>query len=127
MVMFNPNSQQRIDKMDVSDVLFLGEQDGVPERELKARLIPVLNGTRTVARAYLAKIAYGPIGSANVALCLRTTTEPDSCLLQALSQVFSSMFSSNEHLDILVLDDEKEARLSGVCHAFFAQESNAQS
>ncbi len=100
---------------------FLGEQDGMPEAELKARLIVVFGRRRTVASAYLARVEYPGQPSVAVALCLRTQPGLEQNLVAEVSEVFSKLFSQREHLDVLFLTDEMEAELKVHCHPFFSQ------
>jgi hypothetical protein len=51
-------------------VEFLGEQDGPPERKLKASIVEELTGVPAISRAYLARVGYQPQGRPAVALCL---------------------------------------------------------
>jgi SseB protein C-terminal domain len=110
----------------VQRVHFVGEQDGRPERELKGRLAEVLRGQSKVLRAYLARVAHGDRSPVVVALCIRTRSNPDAALLERLSEVFASMFSRNQHLDILFLDDVHEATLASCCKPFYVTAPRAR-
>ncbi len=83
--------KKRTESTQVSQLRFLGGQDGVPERELKERLIEYFRHSRSVEAAYLAQVTYG--GSAvSVALCLTPSGGHDSDVVQHAGRIFASMF-----------------------------------
>jgi hypothetical protein len=67
------DSGARVEKLmaDPAKVHFICEQDGVPERELKERLVKVFDNQEAVDLAYLATIQYSDEDDYSVALCLR--------------------------------------------------------
>ncbi|SRR6266480_412992 len=104
-------------EMRVSELRFLGEQDGAPERLLKSRLTEFFQRDKSVHRAYVAKASFeGQIG---VALCLRTKFGPDRGLAEKIGTIFGTIFNAHEHLDIIFLSDQQESELTKVCSAFF--------
>ncbi len=100
----------------VGRIRFLQEQDGIPEREFKEAVVPVLK--RAVQRAYLARIQYADTGTNAVALCLRATGSEEP-LVKAIGAVFSPIFGARQHLDIIFLNEDQERELAGVCRPFF--------
>ena len=103
-----------------SHVRFLAEQDGPIEQEFKRRLTDLFDDCQTVKKAYLAVVDYGTPSTFTVALCIRSVVPgPDKSLVNSISSVFASIFSSAEHLDILFLDDEQEIKLGRVCQEFY--------
>lgn len=110
--------KKHTESTQVSHLQFLGEQDGVPERELKERLVEYLRQSSKVQAAYLARVAYG--GSAvNVALCLRAKGGPDRDVAENAGRVFASMFGRHEHMDIVFVDQRQESQLAKACAPFF--------
>jgi hypothetical protein len=105
-------------------IRFLSEQDGVPERELKKELVVLFAGFDTVIRAYLVRVDYGNPNEFNVALCLRTHSEPPPELNDGISEIFSNIFRTDEHLDVLILTEEMERDMGGVCCPFFNQSAS---
>jgi len=109
------------EQFTVQEIDFVGEQDGPPEQMLKSWLIQLLSGSE-VERAYLAKVRYenasGVEGEIEVALCTRAAF-PDQRLLKGISELFAAVFRTDSHLDILLLTDEQENRLRGVCRSFW--------
>lgn len=97
---------------------FIGEQDGVPEREFKERVVPLLAGSGIVERGYLARVAYESASAEVVALCL-LAQQPQDALLRGIGAVFASMFGRDQHLDILFIDPAQEQELARVCLPFF--------
>ncbi len=101
-------------------VKFLYEQDGIPERELKQLLCDMFAKEAGVQRAYLARVGYDDPEPYIVALCLNVVPETDEPLLaKAVSRIFSSMFGTGQHLDIIFLSEEQEGQLMAVCRPFF--------
>ena len=97
---------------------FVGEQDGVPEREFKERVVPLLDGNAIVERGYLARVVYESSSSEVIALCL-VARQPQDALLREIGAVFASMFGRDQHLDILFIDRDQEQELTRVCLPFF--------
>jgi hypothetical protein len=106
-------------EIHVTNIRFLGEQDGEPERLLKARLIDLLKQHNHIQRAYLARVAAAE--QANVALCLRSLTRADRNLVQEIGSIFAAIFVVHEHLDILFLNETQESALAAVCAPFYSR------
>lgn len=105
--------------MQVAELVFLGEQDGPPERKLKKQLAEFFLSNSAVKSAYLARIAYGSHSAPLVALCVRTESGQDQTLVENAGKIFASMFGRDEHMDIVFLDERQETELLRVCRAFF--------
>jgi hypothetical protein len=105
-----------MDSEVVGGIRFLHQQDGVPEREFIQAVAAVLQGA--AQRAYLARVEYSDTGTGAVALCLRATGSEES-LAKAIGTVFSRMFGSSQHLDIVFLNNVQERQLERVCRPFF--------
>jgi hypothetical protein len=99
-----------------TEIEFVGEQDGVAERDLKQALGSVLEKHR-VQRAYLARVRTGTADKVTVTLCLAAARSRQ--LVNEVAGVFHQRFGSNEHLDILFLSGPQESKVAGVCPAFF--------
>jgi len=97
-------------------IRFVCEQDGVPERELKALLAPELL-SRNVERAYLARIEYQDPRAHEVALCVRGVDDP--VLVQTVAGHFAKLFGRAVHLDILFISESQEQELARVCKPFY--------
>jgi hypothetical protein len=102
-----------------SEVRFIAEQDGPVEQEFQRRLIDVLRNYKSITRAYLAAIDYGTPDTFTAALCLRALSGPDTELVKSIGNVFASIFSSAEHLDIVFIDEQQDIRVGKVCRAFY--------
>jgi hypothetical protein len=100
-----------------SDIHFLREQDGEPERLLKAQLVESFRHRDEVQRAYLAQISSD--NQSGVALCLRTRHGPDLNILREVGAIFARLFGRQEHLDILFLKETQESVLRNVCNPFY--------
>ncbi len=107
----------------VPQVRFLGEQDGKPERELKAKLFAVLERRPLVDRAYLAQVAYAGAQGVAVALCIVGPEAPD--LAAEIGSEFAKQFAAGVPLDILFISSEQDATLGQVCKPFFVRPGSA--
>jgi SseB protein C-terminal domain len=116
---YNPRSKKHPEEIQVPKLRFLGEQDGVSERELKSCLTEFFRRDQSVLTAYLARVAYGEQSPMVVALCLRSHFGPDRGVAETIGKIFASMFGGHEHLDIIFLDDKQESELAKVCSPFF--------
>lgn len=105
----------------IGGVEFVGDQDGVPERELKQRLCEMFAERRNVYGAYLARVRYEGVGDA-VALCLRTDAASFEEVAGSAAKIFSEMFGCLEHLDILLLEPQHDAQVLKSCTAFFVRQ-----
>ena len=102
-------------------VEFLGEQDGVAERELKSALTPILAAHATIARAYLARVGFQPQEEVSVALCLAGPRDPAPGLLRDIQACFGTLFRAGAALDILALSAEQESDAKRVCSPFYVR------
>jgi len=118
---FNPKSRKHPEEIQVPKIRFLGEQNGVPESELKSRLVEFFRRDQSVIKAYLARVAYDAQSPVAVALCLRTQFGRDRGMAEKIGKIFASMFGGHEHLDIMFLGDEFESELAKVCPPFFGE------
>jgi 2,3-bisphosphoglycerate-independent phosphoglycerate mutase len=105
--------------MKVDKVHFWGEQDGVPERELKLKLSALFHSLGIVQRAYLAKVSFENGLTTSVGLCIIATRVHQEDIVVNVKEVFATLFDSHEHLDIVFLDSHQEDALARVCHPFF--------
>jgi len=103
----------------VQTVHFIGEQDGPPERELKEKLIVLFGQLKLVKIAYLARVKYRETGLAGVALCVRGQPGQERMFAKRVGKVFSPMFASPEHLDVIWLTPDQETSLAKVCTPFY--------
>jgi hypothetical protein len=104
-------------EMQVSEVHFLGEQDGAPESLLKSRLTELFQRDKSVYRAYLARTSLE--GQASVTLCVKTQFGADRGLAEKIGAIFGMVFNAHEHLDIIFLSEQQERQVKRVCSTFF--------
>ena len=101
------------------EVTFLGEQDGPAEQRLKEALSVLLGLGATVTRAYLARVRYDDRTS-GVMLGLLTDDERNSEKVAVQrGRTFDALFNTKSHLDIMFLDDERDAEIRKACAPFF--------
>jgi hypothetical protein len=98
-------TKRRSDLIRMQRVVFLCEQDGLPERELKIRLTQFFERA-FVRRAHLARVAYEQGGATHVALCVRGQPGQDRIFGERVGEIFASIFGSHEHIDVIWLAEE---------------------
>lgn len=92
---------------------------GEGEERLVAALALLLADHREVERAYLARVRYGEGQPLDMALCL-VGAESDA-LYAALRKLFHAMFEQGQHLDIVFVSPDEEARLHELAPAIYAR------
>lgn len=111
---------KKVEEHSVSGLEFLYEQDGETERRLKGDLMELLRQNADVERAYLAKAVNE--GAETIMLCLSTGAEgPDLSLPPQIGEIFATIFSAKDHLDVLFLGEDQEASLTQVCKPFYTR------
>lgn len=114
----NPQSHKN-SEFWAEQVSFLGEQDGAPEAELKALLSEFFKANGQIELAYLARVSYSKLEE-GIALCLMTKQKnQEQQLMHQIAEIFSSMFSQDEQLDIIFLSDANAVQIARVCQPFF--------
>ena len=102
-----------------SDITFLAEQDGPAEQRLKEALAVLLGLGATVTRAYLARVAYDDKTS-GVMLGLLTDDRRDCAkLARQIGRTFAALFDTRAYLDIVFLNDERDAEIRKACPPFY--------
>ena len=117
---FSTPPPRKPEEFRVTEIRFLGEQDGPPERLLKDQFVQFFRSDPHVVRAYLARIDFGEGTRASVALGLRAEAGSESRIGERIGAIFASIFRSEEHLDHIFLTDDQELQLSNVCNPFYA-------
>lgn len=105
---------------DVEDIVFLGEQDGPAEQQLKERLATLFAQHADVANAYLVRAVID--GETSVILGLRADGVDESELARDVGAVFAGLFNPRAHLDVVFLSAEQRAAVGRVCRAFYEQD-----
>jgi hypothetical protein len=106
---------------DQFGIRFIAEQDGKTERYFKRQVSAILMQLEEPVRAYLCRIAYpweGITDAFHVALCLASITDVKWEMQEGVASVFRRMFGTHEHLDIMFIGRDQEARLLKVCSPF---------
>lgn len=99
---------------------FLCEHDGPPEQELKRKLSAVFEIRPDVEAAYLAMVANG--SNRGVALCVTGVADPGRLeIVKAVGTVFATLFSAQQHLDIVFPTDSQIVQLGRVCRPFYVR------
>jgi hypothetical protein len=101
-------------------VLFLGEQDGPVERELKAYLAEsCFASQRGIFSAYLARVSYWETPGVAVALCLWGDKENAAAIVECIGAAFQRQFNAAEHLDIFFMDEVQHQAMGKVAKPFY--------
>lgn len=103
----------------VSQVSFLGEQDGEIEKKFKQRLLDCLATSTTLHQAYLVRATYGDSPQVQVVLALDANPDGHVVLRERAHKIFFEMFSSAQSLDILFLSEEQKEMISRVAKPFY--------
>lgn len=103
-------------RREVDDIVFLGEQDGPAEQQLKERLAALFAQHR-VRQAYLARARIDR--EATVVLGVRAEGADEGALAREVGAVFASIFNARAHLDVVFLTEAQRAAVSQVCRAFY--------
>lgn len=108
--------------IDPSRIVFLKEQTGAPEDELKAALTDIFTQHAGILAAYLVRVQYGTT-EFNMALGLWVApgTDPEPAVAAA-GACFWRMFHAGEHLDIILLTPEELQAIRKVCKPFFRRQ-----
>jgi hypothetical protein len=100
-------------------ILFLGEQDGDIERELKKQLSGCFSGSVHVSYAYLVRTSYSETPGVTVALCIFAKAANRTELLPCIEQVFRGLFHPTQHIDILFLSKVQLQEITKVAKPFY--------
>jgi hypothetical protein len=118
-MILNWRKKPDIKAINIDGVEFLGDQNGPPERDFKARILEVLENSG-VSKAYLARVRYAD-GRQNVALCISEGTAEKQELVERLGADFKILFRPDVSLDILFLTPAQAERITSVCIPFFSK------
>ena len=101
------------------DVTFLGEQDGPAEQRLKEALAVLLGLGASVTRAYLARVRYNDKTSGVMLGLLTSDAQNSEKVAGQMGKTFAALFNTKTHLDIIFLNDEKDAEIRKACPPFY--------
>jgi hypothetical protein len=102
---------------DAQDIVFVGEQHGSAELQLKDRLAQLFERDPHVTAAFLARATID--GQGTVVLALRADGANETALAGQIGAVFAAIFNARAHLDVMFLPDARHAEVSRVCRPFF--------
>jgi SseB protein C-terminal domain len=102
------------------EIFFDAEKDGVTERELKAELVRLFDSFGGIEVAYLVLGHYDDNPQQYVFLCLLMKDGlEDVDLVNRIHEIFSRIFSSQEHLDVYFFYRPEEHEIRSVCRPFY--------
>src|SRR5260370_6979505 len=118
------SSQRQPERMAVTSIQFAAEQDGAPERQLKAKLTAAFDAMPEVTKAFLALVMYGKKTDAPlaVALCvkLRQGHHVKQDVVQAASNQFAALFNPAHQMDTVFLSDQQHLQPEHACRPSYA-------
>lgn len=100
-------------------VLFLGEQDGAGERELKSKLVECFSNGAGVELAFLARVSFSEVPAPQVALCVKGDKKYAQSVVDCVGRIFATLFKTTQHLDILYLTDLQVPEIKRVASPFY--------
>jgi hypothetical protein len=100
---------------------FVSEQDGIVERELKAKLVKLFTGNRHLESAFLIRVQYGASKDLKVVLCLDARYQVS--VAKSAASEFKQMFSAEESLDIIFLTRKQLQQVSQIATPFYTRSS----
>jgi hypothetical protein len=109
-----------VEKISVSDIRFLGEQNGAAEDRLKRDISDFFRQQSGALRAYLVQMQPGA-DDWSVALCIAGGRNDQAHIVQSVSSIFAAAFRSDNHLDIMFVERDTEDKIRRVCPPFFEQ------
>lgn len=98
---------------------FLNEQQGPFENQLKERLCLLFDRVSGVYKAYLLRVNYEGSVDHGVVLGIRADENKMASISVQIGEVFASLFSTEECLDIVLLDRDMEINAEIVCRPFY--------
>jgi hypothetical protein len=108
-----------MEPLKTSRILFLGEQDGEIERELKRELSGYFSSHVGVISAYLVRVSYKETPGVNVSLCVSAEASNRAELLPRMEEVFRRLFRTTQHMDILFLSQSQLSVINEVAKPFY--------
>jgi hypothetical protein len=112
------------EKLVVPGLVFVAEQRGRVEDELKGALASVFQHHHDVERAYLVRCKYGAGGvEQSVALCLVAPEQLE--LVEAVAAVFRARFAANVSMDTVFVSATRDAELQQVATPFYVRAATA--
>jgi hypothetical protein len=108
-----------MEKIQTARMLFLGEQDGSTEQELKSQLWGCFSSHAGVISAYLLRVSYEATPGPHVALCINSRASNRAELLPCIEKVFRKMFRATQHMDILFVSEQQLAAIDQVATPFY--------
>jgi hypothetical protein len=109
-----------VEQRKTRQILFLGEQDGVGERALKIALSECFSINGKVDSAFLVRVSFTEVPMPQVALCVKGNDDESAPLVECVGKVFSKLFKTTQHLDILFLSDAQLAEVTRVAKPFYS-------
>jgi hypothetical protein len=100
-------------------VVFVGEQMGSTEDEIKDIWKSILARHPDVRGAYLARVRYGADFTEHISLCVACTSNDHKSLFSELLVSFQNLFRGDQHVDIRFLGKNEEDTVNRVCRPFF--------
>jgi hypothetical protein len=113
-------TKRPIEKVSAARMVFLAEQMGSTEDDLKGALASAFSLHPDIDRAYLVRVTYGDDATQmSVALCIAAPEKHE--LVEAAASVFRTRFASSAALDIAFVSGAREEELRRVAKPFYVR------
>jgi len=110
-----------MEKINIKRVLFLGEQSGTAESELKDGFRHCFASDNRIELAYLVRVSYANTPIPQIALCLKGNKDAISSL-ECAGKFFTTTFGAKEHLDMFFLSEAQLIHIARVAKPFYSRE-----
>jgi hypothetical protein len=113
------SKRKLVTPLHVQKVKFLGEQDGLVERAVKARWSEILSAYPEIRRAFLVRASYEASNDMHVVLALCSNAGADQGLIEALRIPYAALFHQDCPLDMVFANAPQESLIEEVCAPFY--------
>lgn len=107
--------------INIGRIKFLSEQNGPYEERLKERLRSMFDRIGGVAKAYLVRVSYAGGFDFGVVLATNADAKKIETIVPHISKLFSTIFSADQCLDIVLLNEVDETEAALVCKPFYVK------
>jgi type III secretion system (T3SS) SseB-like protein len=109
------------DSLRPRQIIFLSEQDGAVEQNLKTHLRAQFQCGLEIRKAYLARVRYESSNDQKVALCLVDDDVDRPAIVERIGTIFRGIFKTTESMDIVFLSAEQQKQIGSIAKAFYEQ------
>jgi hypothetical protein len=108
-----------MESLKPTKIVFLSEQDGPVERQLKQRFILHFSRGIEVSLAYLARVSYNDAANPFVAVCVLADRSKSREIATDIGEIFRKLFNISQSLDIFFLSETQVLEIDRVARPFY--------